>query len=59
MSDRCLCKHCRNPPFLTYYERPVCYKHWTHHCDETRAFDLKRHLGIQGERDEDQIDTDK
>ena len=52
--EKCKVKHCRTEAWLTYYEQPVCYKHWTHHCDETRAFDLKKHLGIRSENDEDQ-----
>ena len=59
MKERCLCKHCRNPPFLTYYNYPVCYKHWTHHCDESRAFYLKRHLDIRRESRENQTHTDQ
>jgi len=45
MTKKCAVKRCRQMPEYVFYDREVCEKCWTGHCEGT--FDLKEHFGIK------------
>jgi hypothetical protein len=45
--EKCQVKHCRQYPVIGYYDKDVCQKHWSKHCNEKDNFDLKKEFDIK------------
>lgn len=43
----CSIKGCTNEEEIVYYGKPICWHHWSMHCENKHKFDLKRRLGLK------------